>query len=421
MEFFEYKNGELHAEDVPLTKIAHEIGTPCYVYSRAAIEKQWHSLDKAFGNYPHTICYAIKANSNIAILDVLNKLGSGFDIVSKGELYRILQAGGDPSKTVYSGVAKSKDEIEYALKNNIQSINVESIAELERIQEIAKQLNAIAPIAIRVNPDVDPKTHPYISTGLKEAKFGINMEEAFLAYQQAAALPNIQIHGIACHIGSQITSTEPFTDSLTLVLDLVEKLQSINIHIKQLDLGGGLGIDYEGEILPSADLYINSMLNLIRSRNLNIPVTIEPGRFIVGNAGILLSKVEYLKDNGYKNFAVIDAGMNDLLRPSLYQAYHSIINVSEPTNASSIKHYDIVGPICETADVLGHDRSITLQSDDLISIMSAGAYGYVMASNYNSRVKPAEVMVDGNNFYVVKKAEKLSNLIEGESKLPDSD
>jgi len=307
MSYFQYQNGDLFAENTPLSKIANSIGTPCYVYSRAAFETQWRTLNNAFGDYPHTICYAVKANSNIAILNVLAKLGSGFDIVSEGELRRVLQAGGDP-----------------------RSINIESVAELERVQAVAASLNTTASIAFRVNPNVDPETHPYISTGMDKAKFGVPMETAFEAYQRAAELPNIEVHGIACHIGSQITKTSPFSDSLEIVLNMVKRLAEHNIHIKQLDLGGGLGIDYQGEEPPTAEQYVNAMLDGVAAHGIDLPIAIEPGRFIAGNSGVLLTKVEFLKHNDSKNFAIVDAGMNDLMRPSLYQAYHNIVPVKLP-------------------------------------------------------------------------------------------
>ena len=419
MTFFDYHKGSLCAERVRLDDIAEQFGTPCYVYSRAHIEQQWHELDKAFCDYPHTICYAVKANSNIAVLNLLARLGSGFDIVSEGELRRVLQAGGEPSNIVYSGVAKSKQELHFAIETGVRSINIESQAELERVQDIAQTLGKTVAIALRVNPDVDPQTHPYISTGLEEAKFGIPMEAAYQCYLTAAKMPNIEIHGIACHIGSQITNTQPFVDALQLVLDLLERLAEDGIAIQQLDLGGGLGIDYQGETPPDADGYINSMLDCIKQRGLSIPVAIEPGRCIVGNAGILLTQVEYLKNNSSKNFAIVDAGMNDLLRPSLYQAYHRIVNVEQRASQEE-QVYDVVGPICESADVLGYGRSLSVQAGDLLAIMSAGAYAQSMASNYNSRGRAAEVIVDQDQVHCVRQREPLEDLTRGEAILPDS-
>jgi len=329
MSFFDYHTGELCAEQVPLTKVADQVGTPCYVYSRAAFEHQWHSLDAAFGDYPHSIFYAVKANSNIAVLNILARLGSGFDIVSEGELRRVLLAGGCPSKVVFSGVAKSRKELEFAIAKGVRSINIESVAELNRVQDVAASLNATASIALRVNPDVDPETHPYISTGMEKAKFGISMDAAYEAYKRAAQMPNIEVHGVACHIGSQITKTSPFSDALSIVLDLVKRLASESIEIKQLDLGGGLGIDYQGESPPSAQTYVQAMLDGVKSHGVDLPIAIEPGRYIAGNSGVLLTEVEYLKSSTSKNFAVVDAGMNDFLRPSLYQAYHEIVRVIE--------------------------------------------------------------------------------------------
>ena len=417
MDFFDFKNGQLCAEELPLSVIAEQIGTPCYVYSRAAFEHQWQSLDTAFGDHPHTICYAVKANSNLAVLNVLARLGSGFDIVSAGELRRVLAAGGDPDKVVMSGVAKSRDEIELAIKTNIRSINVESVAELERVQEIATGLKKIAPIALRVNPNVDPETHPYISTGMEKAKFGIAMDAAYDAYVQADAMSHIEVHGIACHIGSQITKTSPFQDALDLVLEMVKRLAEQGIVIQQLDLGGGLGIDYQGEQPPSAAEYVSAMLDGLQKHNVELPISIEPGRYIAGNSGVLLTQVEYLKHSDAKNFAIVDAGMNDMLRPSLYQAYHDIVCVNEHSDAKE-NTYDVVGPVCESADVLGYDRKLKINSDDLLAVKSAGAYGFVMAGNYNSRPKPPEIMVDGDQLHIVRRRETTDELFQGEALLP---
>ena len=417
MSHFTYSNGQLCAEQVPLSQIAEQFGTPCYIYSRAALESQWQQLDSAFGTHPHTICYAVKANSNLAVLSVLAKLGSGFDIVSEGELRRVLLAGGDPKKVVFSGVAKSHQEIEFALSNKIRSINVESVAELKRVQEIAQRMNTKAPIALRVNPDVDPKTHPYISTGMEKAKFGITMESAFKAYQLADDMPNIEIHGIACHIGSQITTASPFTDAVDKVMELVLRLKEVGINLKQLDLGGGLGIDYQGETPPSADEWINTLLGSLNRNNIDLPISIEPGRFIAGNSGILITRVEYLKSNSSKNFAIVDAGMNDLLRPSLYQAYHQIDNVNE-AQTEPLNTYDVVGPICESSDVLGHDRKLNIAANDLLAIRSTGAYSFTMASNYNSKPRAAEILVDGDKTHVARQRETFEDLTKGEAILP---
>jgi diaminopimelate decarboxylase len=358
MSFFKYRDGQLYAEQTSLSSIAAEHGTPCYVYSREALETQWKALDDAFANHPHTICYAVKANSNIAVLNLLARLGSGFDIVSEGELRRVLKAGGDPSKVVFSGVAKSKAELAFAMKNNVRSINIESAAELERVQEVAASLGVIASIAFRVNPNVDPETHPYISTGMDEAKFGVTMEAAFAAYQRAAQLPNIEVHGIACHIGSQITKTSPFSDALEIVLNMVKRLADEGIAIKQLDLGGGLGIDYDGETPPSAADYVQSMIDGIKARGVDLPIAIEPGRYIAGNSGVMLTQVEFLKHNTSKNFAIVDAGMNDLLRPALYQAFHAIKTVKQHSSQQA-QLFDVVGPVCESACVLGYDSNVS--------------------------------------------------------------
>ena len=417
MTFFNYQENQFCAEAVPLSRIAEHVGTPCYVYSRAAFESQWQALDSAFGDHPHTVCFAVKANSNIAVLNVLARLGSGFDIVSEGELRRVLLAGGDPQKVVFSGVAKSRKELAFAIEKNVRSINIESVAELDRVQEVAASLDATASIAIRVNPDVDPETHPYISTGMDEAKFGVTMEAAFEAYKRAAEMPNIEIHGIACHIGSQITKTSPFTDALEIVLNMVQRLADEGITIQQLDLGGGLGIDYQGETPPSAAEYVKGMLDGIKAHGIDLPIAIEPGRYIAGNSGVLLTEVEYLKHNTTKNFAIVDAGMNDLMRPSLYQAYHDIVRVDKETDAAS-DVYDIVGPVCETSDVLGYDRDIAVQAGDLLAVRSAGAYGFVMAGTYNSRPRPPEVMVDGDQVHIIRQRETIEELIEPETLLP---
>ncbi len=418
MNFFSFKEGRLFAEDVAVHDIARQYGTPTFVYSRAAFEHQWAQLDDAFGEHPHSICYAVKANSNIAVLNVLAKLGSGFDIVSEGELRRVLLAGGDPKKVVFSGVAKSEKELSFAMQQGIRCINIESVAELDRVQNVASKLNTKASIAFRVNPDVDPQTHPYISTGMDEAKFGVRMDAAFEAYKKADELPNIEVHGIACHIGSQITSTSPFNDALDRVLSMVEQLSELNIQIKQLDLGGGLGINYLDETPPSARQYVQTMLDGIAAREINLPIAIEPGRFIAGNSGILLSRVEYLKQNASKRFAIVDAGMNDLLRPSLYQAHHEIVNTDQAnttqTKSEPMATYDVVGPVCESADVLGYDRQLNVKAGDLLAIKSCGAYGFVMAGNYNSRCRPAEIMVDGSNAHVIRERETYDELTRAE-------
>ena len=414
MSFFEYRDGQLCAENVTLASIASNHGTPCYVYSRAAFETQWAELDTAFGEHPHTICYAVKANSNIAVLNVLARLGSGFDIVSEGELRRVLKAGGDPSKVVFSGVAKSEKELAFAIQKNVRSINIESVAELTRVQKVAASLNATASIAFRVNPNVDPETHPYISTGMDKAKFGVTMEAAFDAYKLADSMSNIEVHGIACHIGSQITKTSPFADALEIVLSMVKCLSAEGIKIKQLDLGGGLGIDYQGETPPSAAEYVQSMLNGIKAHDVDLPIAIEPGRYIAGNSGVMLTQVEFLKHNESKNFAIVDAGMNDLMRPSLYQAFHQIKPLKQTSTATEYL-FDVVGPVCESADVLGYDRHLAVEAGDLLAVCSAGAYGFVMANNYNTRLRPAEILVDGDQAHVVRARESYEQLFEGET------
>lgn len=417
MDHFQYRDGELFAEDLAVTEIARQIGTPCYIYSRATLERHWRAFDNAFKDYPHLICYAVKANSNLAVLNLLARLGSGFDIVSVGELKRVLTAGGDASKVVFSGVAKTEEEIEYVLREGIRSINIESEAELHRIQKVASRVDKIAPIAIRVNPDVDAQTHPYIATGLEEAKFGIAMPAALETYRQAASMSHIEVHGIACHIGSQITNNEPFTDALDRVLELVNTLKKDGIDIKQLDLGGGLGICYQNETPPQPDEYVAALMACIKKHDIELPIAIEPGRAIAGNAGILVTTVEFLKSNSSKSFAIIDAGMNDLMRPSLYQAWHNIIPVNESSTAQE-NVYDVVGPVCETGDILGKDRSLKVEQGDLLAIRSAGAYAWVMASNYNSRPRPPEIMIDGDQLHIVRSRETIEELMRGEAILP---
>ena len=415
MDHFEYKNGELHAEDVPVARIAQETGTPVYIYSRATLERHWHAFDNAFGDYPHQVCYAVKANSSLAVLNLFARLGSGFDIVSGGELERVLRAGGDPAKVVFSGVGKSAEEIRHALETGIQCFNVESEAELHRINAIAVEMNKSAPIALRVNPDVDAKTHPYIATGLATSKFGIDIERAPHVYAEAARLPGIDIVGVDCHIGSQLTEVAPFLDALERVLALVKNLQGQGIELGHLDLGGGLGIRYDNEEPPLPDQQAAAISQRLRESGISLPVHIEPGRAIAGNAGILVTRVEYLKRNGQKNFAIVDAAMNDLMRPALYQAYHHIVAL-RPRDGKA-ENWDIVGPVCESGDVLGRDRPLMLEQGDLLAIRSAGAYGFSMSSNYNSRPRAAEVMVDGDQFKIVRKRETLDDLLAGETTL----
>jgi len=419
MDYFNYRNNELFAEDVAVQDIVYQYGSPCYIYSRATLERHWNAFDKAFGEHPHLICYAVKANSNIALLNVLARLGSGFDIVSQGELERVLAAGGSPEKIVFSGVGKREDEILAALKKGIRCFNIEVSGELDRINLLAGQLGVVAPVSFRVNPDVDAKTHPYISTGLKENKFGIDIQQALLEYRRAASMANIKVMGIDCHIGSQLTETQPFLDALDRVLDLVAVLKSEAIHIHHLDLGGGLGIRYKNEQPPEPQEYIQAVLARLGSHDFEI--LMEPGRAIVGNAGILVTQIEYLKPTANKNFAIVDAAMNDLVRPSLYSAWQEIIPVIRKDVTDSLpaeETWDIVGPVCETGDFLGKDRLLQIAQGDLLAIRSSGAYGFSMSSNYNSRPRTAELMVDGNQLHLVREREKIEQLWAGEHLLP---
>ncbi len=415
MDHFTYRNGRLFAEDVAVSTVAATYGTPCYIYSRATLERHWHAFDDAFEAHPHLVCYAVKANSNLAVLNVMARLGSGFDIVSVGELERVLAAGGDPGKVVFSGVAKRADEIERALAVGIRCFNVESEPELLLLNETAGRLGKRAAVSLRVNPDVDAKTHPYIATGLKENKFGIDIQQAPAVYALAAVLPYIQIVGVDCHIGSQLTQLAPMVDALERVLMLVKRLQDQSITIQHLDLGGGLGIRYQDENPPlPAD---QAAALLARLSDLPYEVLIEPGRAIVGNAGILVTRVELLKLGEHKHFAVVDAAMNDLIRPALYSAWQAIIPVVMRT-AGEIRCYDVVGPVCETGDFLGKQRELCIEAGDLLAVRSAGAYGFVMSSNYNARPRAAEVMVDGNRFYLVRRRETVADLYAGETVLP---
>ena len=415
MDFFNYKEQQLCAEDVNLSDIAAEHGTPCYVYSRATIERHWHAFDNAAGDQPHLICYAVKANSNIGVLSVLAKLGSGFDIVSAGELARVLKAGGDPQKVVFSGVGKKEEEIAYALEHQIKCFNVESEAELERINEVARGLGKTAPISLRVNPDVDAKTHPYISTGLKANKFGIERERAIDVYLKAAQLPHLNIVGMDCHIGSQLTELEPFVDALDRLLVLIDELAEHDINIEHLDVGGGLGVTYDKETPPHPDQYAAALAKRFTDRK-HLMLIFEPGRAIMANAGVLITKVEFLKRGEEKNFAIVDAAMNDLLRPSLYSAWQNIIPCDLSLERESAT-YDVVGPICETGDFLGKERKLSIAANDLLAVRSAGAYGFVMSSNYNSRCRPPEILVDGDQVHVVRTRETLDDIWKGESAL----
>jgi diaminopimelate decarboxylase len=415
MNYFEHRDGHLFAEEVDLRQIIDAVDTPCYVYSRATLERHWHAFNNVFEGQPHLICYAVKANSNLAVLNVLARLGSGFDIVSAGELRRVMEAGGQADKVVFSGVGKSAADMRYALELGIRCFNVESLAELERLNDIAAEVGVSAPVSIRVNPDVDAHTHPYISTGLKDNKFGIDIQQAESVYQRAASLPNIDVQGIDCHIGSQLTTVEPFVDALDRVLLLIDSLAAQGIELHHIDVGGGLGIAYNDETPPSPAEYAQAILAPLKARNLEI--ILEPGRAIAGNAGLLLSRVEYLKPGDEKNFAIVDAAMNDLLRPALYGAWQEIIPV-QPRDAGAAAIYDVVGPVCETGDFLGKGRELNLEAGDVLAVCSAGAYGFGMSSNYNSRPRVAEVMVDGDQFSVVRERELVQDLWRGESLLP---
>ncbi len=415
MDYFQHQAGSLYAEAVPVADIAQRYGTPTYIYSRKTLEQHWHAFDEAFQEMPHLVCYAVKANSNLAVLNVLARLGSGFDIVSAGELARVIAAGGEAGKTVFSGVGKTEAEIEYALAQNIRCFNVESIPELSRINDVATRMGKLAPVSIRVNPDVDAQTHPYISTGLKENKFGIDIEQARSVYQSAKSMANLSVVGVDCHIGSQLTSVSPFVDALKRVLALIDELAQDGIDIKHLDIGGGLGIHYRDETPPSPAEYAAALKPLLAERELEI--LLEPGRAIAGNAGILLTKVEFIKPTEAKQFAIVDAAMNDLLRPALYQSWQQIVPVQLETQAKPAV-YDIVGPICETGDFLGKDRELAIEQGDLLAIRSAGAYGFTMSSNYNSRPRAAEIMVDGKDIHVVRERETVQDLFIGEHVLP---
>ena len=415
MDHFNYRDNLLHAEDVALTAIAQEFGTPCYVYSRATLERHWHAFDRAFQGHPHLICFAVKANANLGVLSALARLGSGFDIVSVGELERVLAAGGEPGKVIFSGVGKREDELRRALEVGIRCFNVESEPELERLDRVAGELGLIAPVSLRVNPDVDARTHPYIATGLKENKFGIDIRAAEAVYRQAARMPHLRVTGIDCHIGSQLTDLAPFLAALERVLALADRLAAVGIPIGHLDLGGGLGIRYLGEHPPEPAAYAAALLHRLGSRDHEI--ILEPGRAIVGNAGILLTRVEYLKPTAHRRFAVVDAAMNDLLRPALYQAVQDIVPVRLDSAADPAR-YDLVGPVCETGDFLGKDRLLALAPGDLLAVRGSGAYGFSMSSNCNSRPRAAEVIVDGALAHLVRRRESIADLMTGESLLP---
>ena len=415
MDYFDYRSGQLFAEDVAFTDITAKFGSPAYIYSRATLERHWQAFDQAFSGQAHSICYAVKANSNLAVLNVLAKLGSGFDIVSAGELARVLAAGGRADRTVFSGVGKTVAEIRFALEQKIRCFNVESIPELERINQVAAEMGLKAAISIRVNPDVDAQTHPYISTGLKENKFGIAIEQAESVYAQAEAMNNLDVVGIDCHIGSQLTTVTPFVDALKRVLVLIDKVAENGIVLSHLDIGGGLGINYKDETPPTPAEYAAALRELLIDRDLEI--LLEPGRAIAGNSGILVTKVEYIKPTEDRQFAIVDAAMNDLLRPALYQSWQEIQPVVQDETAQTAK-YDIVGPICETGDFLGKDRLLAINAGDLLAIRSAGAYGFTMSSNYNSRPRVVEIMVDGDQVHLVRERETVESLFAGEHLLP---
>lgn len=408
MDFFLYKDGHLMAENVPVKQIAEQFGTPAYIYSRATLERHWHAFDQALGQHPHLICFAVKSNPNIAILNMMAKLGSGFDIVSQGELERVLFAGGNPSKVVFSGVAKSAQEIARGLEVGIRCFNVESAAELIRINQVAGEMGKVAPISLRVNPDVDAHTHPYISTGLKENKFGISVAQAREVYRQASQLENIKIVGMDCHIGSQLTELQPFLDATNRLIVLMEQLKQDGITLEHLDLGGGLGVTYSDEQAPHPSEYAAALLAKLKDYP-DLEIILEPGRAITANAGILVTKVEYIKSNEGRHFAIVDTGMNDMIRPALYQAYMNIIEIDR-TLPRETQVYDVVGPICETSDFLGKQRSLAIAQGDFIAQRSAGAYGASMSSTYNSRPRAIEIMVDNEQVHLIKRREEFAEL-----------
>ncbi|MHA4970337.1 MULTISPECIES: diaminopimelate decarboxylase [Pseudomonas] len=415
MDAFNYRDGELFAEGVALSAIAERFGTPTYVYSRAHIEAQYRSFTDALDGVPHLVCYAVKANSNLGVLNVLARLGAGFDIVSRGELERVLAAGGKADKIVFSGVGKTREDMRRALEVGVHCFNIESTDELERLQVVAAEMGVRAPISLRVNPDVDAGTHPYISTGLKENKFGIAIADAEDVYIRAAQLPNLEVLGVDCHIGSQLTSLPPFLDALDRLLALIDRLGECGIYLHHIDLGGGVGVRYRDEEPPLIADYIQAVRERIEGRDLTL--MFEPGRYIVANAGVLLTQVEYLKHTEHKDFAIVDAAMNDLIRPALYQAWMNVTAVTP--RASEARAYDIVGPICETGDFLAKDRQLALEEGDLLAVHSAGAYGFVMSSNYNTRGRTAEVLVDGDQAFEVRRRETVAELYAGESLLPE--
>ncbi|MGE8304077.1 MULTISPECIES: diaminopimelate decarboxylase [Pseudomonas] len=415
MNAFNYRDGELFAEGVALSAIAERFGTPTYVYSRAHIEAQYRSYTDALQGVEHLVCFAVKANSNLGVLNVLARMGAGFDIVSGGELERVLAAGGRADRVVFSGVGKTREDMRRALEVGVHCFNVESTDELERLQVVAAEMGKVAPVSLRVNPDVDAGTHPYISTGLKENKFGIAIADAEAIYVRAAQLPNLDVVGVDCHIGSQLTTVEPFLDALDRLLDLVDRLADCGIHLRHLDLGGGVGVRYRDEEPPLLADYIKAIRARVGDRDLAL--VFEPGRYIVANAGVLLTRVEYLKHTEHKDFAIIDAAMNDLIRPALYQAWMGVSAVT-PREGQG-RAYDLVGPICETGDFIAKERELNLAEGDLLAVQSAGAYGFVMSSNYNTRGRCAEILVDGDQAFEVRRRETVAELYAGESLLPE--
>lgn len=412
---FTYQNGTLHAEATALSSIANSVNTPCYVYSKQALSQAFERFQAGFKQSDHLICFAVKSNPSLAILNLFARMGAGFDIVSGGELARVLAAGGDASKVVFSGVGKTADEMRAALNAGIFCFNVESASELVRLNEVAGSMQKTAPVSLRVNPNVDAKTHPYISTGLKNNKFGVAYEDALSIYRLAAQLPNIAIHGVDCHIGSQLTELSPFLDAFDRILVLVDQLDADGIHVQHIDLGGGIGICYSDETPPDFSSYAKAMLDKLGNRK--VKLVFEPGRALVGNAGVLLTKVEYLKHTEAKNFAIVDAAMNDLMRPALYDAYHDILPLAQ--SDAETRCYEVVGPVCESGDFLGHDRTLALKEGDLLAVMSAGAYGMSMSSNYNTRPRAAEVMVDGTRFHIIRERETIAQLFALEKILID--
>ncbi len=414
-DVFQRQNGALLAEGLPLAELAARFGTPSYVYSRQALEQHYQGYEQALAGHPHLVCYAVKANSSLGVLNVLARLGAGFDIVSGGELERVLRAGGEAGKVVFSGVGKTEAEMARALEVGVRCFNVESEPELERLSQVASRLGKLAPVSLRVNPDVDADTHPYIATGLKENKFGIEFDRALAVYQRAASLPGLQVVGVDCHIGSQLTKIDPFLDALDRVLALIDQLAAAGIQIHHLDLGGGLGVRYRDETPPSQSDYARAVMQRLAGRPLEL--IIEPGRSIAANAGLLLTKVEYLKPTAHKHFCVVDAAMNDLLRPALYSAWMDIQPVVERPDATP-QSYDIVGPVCETGDFLGKERSLAIEAGDLLAVLGAGAYGFSMSSNYNTRGRAAEIMVDGEHAYLIRARETIDDMLRGESVLP---